>query len=140
MTAEIGKTWSFDNCTVTCEAYDRDLRAYRVSGCSPYAGRERDWYMLVPQSIRQMEDIEKRLDGGLDPISDGWEDGRGSTVKARFELDAEKEKVLKADADTLYDGGWRVGDIDSDFCVEYDFSCTEARVIALRLAEIEDGE
>ena len=68
-------TWTFENGVIVTEVeYDNDLHEFVVM-----VGDKRA--TVTPGDLEEMEMCRKHLDNGEDPISWGWEDGRGNMVE-----------------------------------------------------------
>lgn len=66
------REWKFENGIEVYECkYDNDLHCFEVHTGYDYLGT------IYPNSIGDMEECINKLDAGLDPITDGWEDGHG---------------------------------------------------------------
>lgn len=65
------KEWKFNNNLEVYEnEYDCDLHCFVVYNGDSYLGT------IYPNSIDDMNECISKLDSGIDPITDGWEDGR----------------------------------------------------------------
>lgn len=68
------KEWYFKNGVKVCEAdFDYSLHCFKVYHEDKYLGT------VYPADLEDMEACLAGLDAGNDPISGGWEDGRGNT-------------------------------------------------------------
>lgn len=66
------KEWKFNNNLEVYEnEYCNDLHCFVVHDSASYLGT------IYPNSIENMNECISKLDAGLDPITDGWEDGHG---------------------------------------------------------------
>ena len=67
------RKWIFDDgITVYEVGFDYDLHSFLVYHNERYLGT------VYPDSIPEMNDCIKALDGGENPIADDWEDGCGN--------------------------------------------------------------
>lgn len=75
MMERVVKTWACKSGVIVKQVpLDYDLCEFEVH----YKGR---MHTVVPSDMEDMHDIVKELNGGCDPLFDGWNDGLGYNLQ-----------------------------------------------------------
>lgn len=73
------RVWKLKDCTVTEEEFDGDLHVFTVS-----VNWDEGTCTVYPRDIVDMNECISKLDDGVSPIQDCWENGNGTNVSTYF--------------------------------------------------------